>query len=63
MIRIGSKLQPAIKQSIFQSYNMNKLDYCNSVYVYGGINQSLVNKLQAVQNAGARFVKGMFGRH
>lgn len=61
MIRIGSKLQPAIKQTIFQSYIMNKLDYCNSVY--GGINQSLVNKLQAVQNAGARFVKGMFGRH
>ena len=60
MIRIGSKLQPDVKQMIFQSYIMNKLDYCNSVY--GGINQSVINKLQSVQNAGARFVKGMFGR-
>lgn len=60
MIRIGSKLQPSLKQIIFQSYIMNKMDYCNSVYA--GLNQSLIDKLQSVQNAGARFVGGIFGR-
>ena len=60
MIRIGSKLQPSLKQVIFQSYIMNKLDYCNSVY--GSINQVSLNQLQSVQNAGARFVSSMFGR-
>ena len=61
MIRIGSKLQLSMKQTIFQSLIMNKMDYCNSVYA--GLNKSLVDKLQSVQNAGARFVSGVFGRN
>ena len=60
MIRIGSKLDISLKQIVFQSLIMNKLDYCNSVY--SGLNSALTRKLQSVQNAGARFVGGIFGR-
>lgn len=40
--------------TVVSSYILSKLDYCNSLYA--GINQSLLNKLQCVQNASARFI-------
>ena len=54
MSRIGSKLSKDIKLTIVQSYILSKIDYCNSLY--SGINQNLVNKLQNILNASARFI-------
>jgi len=42
-------------QSLICSYIFAKIDYCNCLYF--GLKQSIINKLQRVQNSAARLLK------
>ena len=57
--RIGSKLDPNLKKTLVHSYILSKLDYCNVIYF--GANQRLLDKLQSVENAAARFASSTHG--
>jgi len=57
--RIGSKLTPDLKKTLVRSFILSRLDYCNALYI--GINQVVLNKLQTILNASARFALGIYG--
>ena len=59
--RIGSKLTPDLKKTLVKSFILSRLDYCNGLY--NGINQVILNKLQTILNASARFALGIFNTH
>ena len=52
--RIKSFLTTKEKCTLLTSLVLSKIDYCNSLYY--GVNSSLLNKLQVVQNSAARLV-------
>ena len=60
LARIASKLDKDLKLRLVQNFILSRLDYCNSVY--SSVNASLIDKLQTVLNASARFVCGLYGR-
>ena len=52
--RIKSFLTAKEKCTLLTSLVLSKIDYCNSLYY--GVNSTMVNKLQVVQNSAARLV-------
>ena len=56
-----SKMRPFLSekqlQIITQSLVISSLDYCNALYI--GANQSVVKRLQSLQNRAARIIKGL----
>lgn len=44
-------------ETVIHAFISTRLDYCNALYV--GISQSLISRLQLVQNAAARLLTGI----
>jgi len=55
--RMKSFLTVSDLETVIHAFISTRLDYCNAVYV--GINQSLMSRLQLVQNAAARLLAGI----
>lgn len=54
--KIKSFLSNASLEVAIQAFITSRLDYCNSLYY--GISKNQISRLQVVQNAAARFLKG-----
>uniref|UniRef100_A0A3P9JT56 Reverse transcriptase domain-containing protein n=1 Tax=Oryzias latipes TaxID=8090 RepID=A0A3P9JT56_ORYLA len=59
-LRLLSKVKPYLPhdtlERVVHAFIFSRLDYCNSLY--SGINQSLLHRLQLVQNSAARLLTG-----
>jgi len=53
---IRQSLTPDAMNTLVQSFITNRLDSCNSVLV--GVNSQLLQRMQVIQNAAARFITG-----
>ncbi|RXN31585.1 RNA-directed DNA polymerase from mobile element jockey-like protein [Labeo rohita] len=57
-LRLLSKVKPFLSQADLEkavhAFISSRIDYCNALYT--GLNQSLLNRLQLVQNAAARLL-------
>ena len=54
---IRKSLTPEAMNTLVQSFVINRLDSCNSVLV--GVSNQLLQRMQVIQNAAARFVTGV----
>ncbi len=59
-LRVLTKVKPFLSSSDFEkvihAFISSRLDYCNSPY--SGVSQSLLSRLQLVQNAAAQLLTG-----
>ncbi len=59
-LRLLAKVKPFLShqdlEKAIHAFISSRLDYCNALYV--GLNQSLISRLQLVQNTAARFLTG-----
>lgn len=53
---IRQSLTPEAMNTLVQSFITNRLDSCNSVLI--GVNSQLLQRMQVIQNAAARFITG-----
>jgi len=53
---IRQSLTPEAMSTLVQSFITNRLDSCNSVLI--GVNSQLLQSMQVIQNAAARFITG-----
>ena len=58
--KVRSILGPEITANLVSSFVLNRLDYCNTLFV--GLPASTIAALQRVQNVAARLVKGLSPR-